>query len=70
MMLSFQITDKSATPTVQIDCDTAGLETLFRALEDVRRIGHIHLLAPSELSEKTPFGEAAILQVIITTGGD
>jgi hypothetical protein len=69
-MLSFEIVKAGTAPAIQICCDNEGLDLLFRTLEDVRRIGHVHLLAPMELSAKTPFGKDAILEVIITTGGD
>jgi hypothetical protein len=50
------------------------LATLIKALEEVRSSGHLHLLTPAngghELNETNPFGEPAIGEVIITTGGD
>jgi hypothetical protein len=70
-MLSFQITN--AGRTIQIDCDDAGISTLIDILAKLRG-SHVHLLAPScggnDLSDKTPFGEEAIGEVIVSHGGD
>lgn len=73
MMLSFQVTNSGQT--VQIYCDQQGLEKLIATLEKLRGTAdHIHLLtAPNggrELSEQTPWGDEAVGEVIITTGGD
>jgi hypothetical protein len=71
-MLSFQIINSSRG--IQIDCDDAGIATLIDALKRAPKRGHVHLCSPScggkELSDTTPFGEAAIGEVIITIGGD
>lgn len=73
-MLSFQIVPHGKSQVIQIYCDDAGLAVLAAALERLRESGHLHLRAPGaggqELSETTPFGEAAVDEVIITTGGD
>ncbi len=73
-MLSFQVRPWFKGQGVQIDCDDAGLQRLIEALQEVQRAGHLHLRAPSsggaELSDVTPFGQPAIGNVIITTGGD
>jgi two-component system cell cycle response regulator DivK len=69
-MLSFEVRTMGAAPGIQIYCDEDGLKRLQRMLDDVRRIGHVHLFAPLELNEKTPFGADAILEVSIRTGTD
>jgi hypothetical protein len=56
---------------IQIDCDEAGLDVLLAAIANIREHGgHRHLCTPSnggnELSEKTPYGEAAIGEVVIS----
>jgi hypothetical protein len=66
-MLSFEITKAGTAQATQICCDD---DFLFRTLNDARPLGHVHLHAPLELSEKTPFGADAVLAVMITTGGD
>ena len=69
-MLSFEVRTMGAAPGIQIYCDEDGLKRLQRMLDDVRRIGHVHLFAPLELNDKTPFGADAILEVSIRTGTD
>jgi two-component system cell cycle response regulator DivK len=69
-MLSFEVRTMGAAPGIQIYCDEDGLKRLQRMLDDVRRSGHVHLFAPLELNEKTPFGADAILEVSIRTGTD
>lgn len=73
-MLSFHIVPLGKSQAIQIYCDDAGLAVLAAALERVRETGHLHLYGPGmggrELSETTPFGELAVGEVIITTGGD
>jgi two-component system cell cycle response regulator DivK len=69
-MLSFEVRTMGAAPGIQIYCDEDGLKRLQRMLDDARRIGHVHLFAPLELNEKTPFGADAILEVSIRTGTD
>ena len=72
-MLSFSI--KESGRSIQIYCDKEGVLALVAALEEVRDAGsHTHLLAPSRggqvLSDKTPWGEAAVSEVIVSFGGD
>jgi hypothetical protein len=71
-MLSFEVRDSGQT--IQIACDSQGLDILIGALERVRSSGHLHLRAPScgghDLSDMTPFGKPAVGDVSITTGGD
>ena len=71
-MLSFEIMNDGKA--IQICCDGEGLETLIQALARVRQLGHLHLRAPSAggraLNDQTPFGDRAIAEVTITTGGD
>jgi hypothetical protein len=71
-VLSFEMVNDGKA--IQILCDSEGLDTLIGALDRVRTSGHLHLRTPSnggrELSEKTPWGDDAIGEVIITTGGD
>ena len=73
-MLSFSVKPGFKTQALQINCDAEGLATLMEALERVRKAVHVHLRGPSgggsALSDTTPFGETAIGEVIITTGGD
>jgi hypothetical protein len=68
-VLSFQMTNSGKT--IQIDCDEQGLRVLLDVLAKVRAHGsHMHLCTPSngghELSETTPFGEAAIGEVVVS----
>ncbi len=73
-MLSFQLTNEGKA--IQIDCDTQGLVTLISVLKEAqeKEIGHVHLRAPSAggklLSDTTPWGKAAVGEVIISLGGD
>jgi hypothetical protein len=73
-MLSFQVTNSGKS--IQVDCDSEGLEILIAALEEFKTKGlsHVHLRAPSAgghvLSDKTPWGKEAVGEVIITLGGD
>ena len=71
-MLCFQIINQGRG--IQIDCDEQGKATLINALNRVEAAGHLHLLTPGngghELSEKTPWGEDTIGEVIITWVGD
>jgi len=71
-MLSFQITNSSRT--IQVDFDDDGLSELIAALEELRvgNAGHVHLRSPSAggsvLGDKTPWGETAVSEVILTLG--
>ena len=72
-MLSFSIKDDGRS--IQIYCDKEGVLALIAALEEVRaEESHTHLFAPSrggqDLSDKSPFGEAAVSEVVISFGGD
>ena len=68
-MLSFSVARNGKT--IQIDCDHAGLGDLLATLEGLKRSAtHVHLRSPKELSDKTPWGEPAVPEVIITIGGD
>ena len=71
-MLSFQITNSGRE--IQIYCDEAGITILIDSLNRLRSSpGHIHLLTPSnggrELNEQTPWGDAAVAEVVINVGG-
>jgi hypothetical protein len=60
---------------IQIICDEKGAGTLIDAVERIRHTGgHVHLRSPGgggrELDDKTPWGEDAVAQVIITCHGD
>lgn len=72
-MLSFELANEGRA--VEISCDEQGMTALIKALERVRAKGdHIHLCTPSnggrDLSEKNPWGGAAIGEVIINWVGD
>jgi hypothetical protein len=72
-MISFQV--KRSGVEIAIDVDDEGIQVLIDALSSIRGSGsHIHLRAPSaggsELSETTPWGHAAVGEVIIGHGGD
>lgn len=72
-MLSFQIVNDAKA--IQICCDDEGIDRLVAALRRLRGTAtHLHLLAPSaggrELSDKCPFGEDAVPEVIISSGCD
>ena len=72
-MLAFQIINSGKT--IQINCDDQGMATLISALQKIRPSGgHVHLRGPSsggsDLSEKTPWGESAAGEVILTWSGD
>jgi hypothetical protein len=71
-MLSFQIVDSGKA--IQVFCDDGGLDMLISKLKNMKdkNIGHIHLCAPSAggdvLNDKTPWGDDAVAEVIVTTG--
>ena len=72
-MLSFHMTNEGRE--LQVYCDDEGMATLIGALEKIRPTGgHVHLRTPSnggrELSEKNPWGEKAIGEVVFTWTGD
>jgi hypothetical protein len=71
-MLSFQITNSGRE--IQIYCDEEGIASFIGSLEKLRSAaGHVHLRTPSnggrELSERNPWGEEAVGEVVITLGG-
>jgi hypothetical protein len=68
-MLSFEI--KREGKSIEIDCDQAGLEVLIATLQSLRNTAtHVHLTTRKHLSERTPTGNPAASEVIISTGGD
>jgi hypothetical protein len=68
-MLSFQITDSGNK--INIDCDAKGMAILLGALAKLigERASHLHFVTAAAsggvLSEKTPWGEDAVREVII-----
>jgi hypothetical protein len=79
MHLSFQIINpvnpkdkiNQKGKSIQVYADTEGVDALIVELTKLRETAeHVHLTARSALDEKTPFGEEAVFEVIITTGGD
>jgi hypothetical protein len=65
----FEIIDSGRA--IQVYCDGEGMATLVAALEKIRSAdGHGHLCTPSngghELSEKTPYGNDAVREIIVT----
>jgi hypothetical protein len=68
-MLSFQITDSGRK--INVDCDAKGMAILLGALAKLvgERASHLHLWTSAAsggvLSEKTPWGEDAVREVII-----
>ncbi|HET7680149.1 MAG TPA: hypothetical protein VFK79_08475 [Xanthobacteraceae bacterium] len=68
-MLSFQIIDSGRK--INVDCDAKGMAILLGALAKLvgERASHVHLWTASAsggvLSDKTPWGEDAVLEVII-----
>ena len=68
-MLSFSIIKEGKG--IQIDCDAEGMSVLLRMLAELigEHASHRHLWAPSNggsaLSDTTPWGEAAVSEVII-----
>ena len=68
-MLSFQITDSGRK--INVDCDAKGMAILLGALAKLvgERASHLHLWTAAAsggvLSEKTPWGEDAVREVII-----
>ena len=72
-MLSFRVINKGNG--IQVDCDEHGMATLLEAFKKIQPAGgHIHLCTPAncgkELDEKSPWGEDAVGEVIITWVGD
>ncbi len=72
-MLAFTITNSGRT--ISMSCDDAGIDTLMSAFEKIKlKGGHIHLRSAGQggmaLAEKTPWGEPAIAELVITWAGD
>ena len=72
-MISFQIVQSEMA--VQIEVDDDGVQALVDALNTLRGSGsHVHLRSPSaggsDLADKTPWGDPAVGEVIISHGGD
>lgn len=72
-MLSFSVSNLGHE--IQIHCDEGGAKILIDALSKIRPTGgHVHLRTPANgghaLDEKTPFGEGAVGEVIITWVGN
>jgi hypothetical protein len=77
IMLSFELAQHPGCKQhIQIYCDNDGLTSLIETLVKFQQSGdsHIPLCAPSAggkmLSDKTPFGNEAIGEIVITIGGD
>jgi hypothetical protein len=68
-MLSFQIINSGRT--INVDCDAKGMAILLKALAQLvgDRASHVHLWTAAasggQLSDKTPWGEDAVPEVII-----
>jgi hypothetical protein len=68
-MLSFQISNSGRT--INVDCDAKGMAVLLGALARLvgDRASHVHLWTAAasggQLSEKTPWGDDAVSEVII-----
>ncbi|MEA2975834.1 MAG: hypothetical protein QOF19_1354 [Alphaproteobacteria bacterium] len=73
-MLSFQSTDSGRK--INIDCDSQGMAVLLGALARLigERASHLHLWTASasggQLSDKTPWGEDAVPEVVINYVAD
>jgi len=70
-MLSFTIENNGNT--IQMHCDKAGIDKLIAKLQRLKEVGHLHLWGPEQggiLSDTDPFGQPAITDVSMTTGGD
>lgn len=72
MHLSFTIGRDGKS--VQLYCDGNGLDALISKLQEARTTGHLHLRSPgcggNLLSDRDPWGNAAVGEVIVTTSGD
>ena len=72
MHLSFSIVNGGAA--VQLHCDVEGLDALIAKLQEARSTGHLHLRSFANggtlLNDHDPWGDAAIGEVIVSTGGD
>ena len=67
-MLAFTLSNENRT--IELACDDAGIDALVGVLLGLKGSGtHIHLHAPM-LSNGTPWGDAAVTEVVISHGGD
>ena len=71
-MLCFTL--KNEGRAIAVALDDAGMKTLAMAFEQAKAQGHVHLRGAScggeELVETSPWGEAAICEVIITDASE
>ena len=68
--LSFTVRDGR---TIQVNANIAGIDKLIHALQSLKEQGHLHLWETSVggiLSDKDPWGNIAVTDVSMTTGGD
>jgi hypothetical protein len=69
--LSFTIEREART--IQVNANIEGIDKLIDALQSLKEQGHMHLWSTSIggiLSDKDPWGNAAVTDVSMTTGGD
>jgi hypothetical protein len=69
--LSFTIEQEGRT--IQVNANIAGIDKLIDALQNLKVQGHLHLWDSSIggiLSDKDPWGNAAVTDVSMTAGGD
>jgi hypothetical protein len=69
--LSFTIEREGRT--IQVHANSAGIDKFIEALQSLKQRGHLHLWDTSvggTLSDKDPWGNAAVTDVSMTTGGD
>jgi hypothetical protein len=69
--LSFTIEREGRT--IQVNANIAGIDKLIDALQNLKVQGHLHLWDSSTggiLSDKDPWGNIAVTDVSMTTGGD
>ena len=70
-MISFQIQDMGKE--IQVYCDDDGIDLLLSKLIRLKEnnVGHVHLRSRSaggdDLNDKTPWGDDAVAEVIIST---
>ena len=69
-MLSFHMVQSGGSEALQIYFDDEGEKILMTAIANARKFGHIHLMAPMKLAERTPYGELAIQEVMVDYDGD
>lgn len=72
MKLSVKVVQ--AGRAVEICFDRAGIDRLVEAMNEAMADGHVHLWSParggSDLDEHTPWGEAALAELILTSAED